>query len=126
MKKNDIILVVVVLLLGIISYGAMNWFGKDEGNVLKVVIKHKGSVLKEYDFNNKTKETFTLNTDGELNVVQIENGTVVISEANCNDLICVKTGEISKPGEIIVCLPHKFTVEIVSNENLSQLDDIAE
>lgn len=126
MKKNDIILIIVVLLLGVISYGAMNLLKKDDGSAQKVVIKYRGSVIKEYPFTETTKETYTLDDGGELNVVQIENGAVQISDANCSDLICVKTGKITKPGEIIVCLPHKFTVEIVSSENLSELDDIAE
>ena len=126
MKKNDIILIIVVLLLGVISYGAMNLLKKDDGSAQKVVIKYRGSVIKEYPFTETTKENYTLEGGGELNVVQMENGAVQSSDANFSDLICVKTGKITKPGEIIVCLPHKFTVEIVSSENLSELDDIAE
>ena len=126
MKKNDMILILVVLIIGLISYAAVNIIKHEDGSKLKVVIKHRGAIVKEYDFNDKTKETYVLDSDGELNIVQIENGLVSISEANCHDLICVKTGSISKPGEIIVCLPHKFTVEIVSNEALSELDDIVE
>lgn len=126
MKKNDMILILVVLIVGVISYGIVTLINQDNGNDLKVIIKHRGVVVKEYAFNNKIHETYVLDSDGEINVVQIENGEVSITEANCRDLICVKTGSISKPGEIIVCLPHKFTVEIVSNEKLNELDDIVE
>ncbi|GAU77352.1 NusG domain II-containing protein [Fusibacter sp. 3D3] len=126
MKKNDVILIVIVLLLGVVSYGIINFMKKDVGDDLRVIIKHRGVVVKEYPFDDLTRETYVLDVEGEINVVQIEKGLVSLSEANCQDLICVKTGSISKPGEIIVCLPHKFTVEIVSNENLSEIDDIVE
>ncbi|MBF4694786.1 NusG domain II-containing protein [Fusibacter ferrireducens] len=126
MKKNDMILILVVLIVGIISYGIVNAIKHNDESNLKVIIKHKGVVVKEYAFTHETQKTYVLDSEDEVNVVQIKNGEVSVTEANCHDLICVKTGAISKPGEIIVCLPHKFTVEIVSNEMLNELDDIVE
>ena len=35
-----------------------------------------------------------------------------VAEANCGDHTCVRTGKISREGEVIVCLPHRLTVEI--------------
>ncbi|MFR4337598.1 MAG: NusG domain II-containing protein [Lachnospira pectinoschiza] len=36
-----------------------------------------------------------------------------MTDADCPDKLCVKTGMISKTGETIVCLPHRVVVEII-------------
>ena len=33
-------------------------------------------------------------------------------EANCGDHTCVRTGEIFRDGETIVCLPHKLVIAV--------------
>ena len=48
----------------------------------------------------------------EWNVLQISHGTASVSEANCGDFTCVRTGEISREGETIVCLPHHLIIRI--------------
>ncbi len=35
-----------------------------------------------------------------------------MEESSCPDKTCIKQGRIDRPGEIIVCLPNKVTVEI--------------
>lgn len=45
-------------------------------------------------------------------VLEIKDGKARITESNCPDKICVKTGYISKAGENIICLPHKVVVEM--------------
>lgn len=48
----------------------------------------------------------------DYNVLEIKNGEAAIIEANCGNLQCVRTGPISRVGQLIVCLPHRLTVEI--------------
>ena len=47
------------------------------------------------------------------NILVIEGGEVWLSEADCPNLLCVKTGRIRYAGQSIVCLPHKVAVRIV-------------
>ena len=63
-----------------------------------------------------TNGTFTVRTDLGTNVIEIKDGKVYVSEADCPDKLCVKQGPISKAGETIVCLPHKLVVRITSND----------
>ena len=35
-----------------------------------------------------------------------------VAEANCGDHTCIRTGQISREGEAIVCLPHRLVVRI--------------
>ncbi len=60
------------------------------------------------------------------NIMTITNSGVYIKEANCPDQICVNWGSIIKPGQTIVCLPHKVVISISGDqEGEPILDDIA-
>jgi hypothetical protein len=57
------------------------------------------------------------------------SGQVRIEESSCPDKVCVKTGWISRPGQAIVCLPHRIVVRIegggkISHDSESNLDAI--
>ena len=34
-------------------------------------------------------------------------------DANCPDRLCVSWGKINKPGETILCLPHRIIIRII-------------
>lgn len=46
------------------------------------------------------------------NLVRVENGKIMVAEADCPDGICVYTGAINQPGELIACLPHGLIIYI--------------
>lgn len=46
--------------------------------------------------------------------VEINMEQIRVSNSTCPEQICVRRGYISKPGETIVCLPHKVIIEIES------------
>lgn len=52
--------------------------------------------------------------DGEIdyNLVRVEGGKIMVAEADCPDKICVYTGAIDQPGELIACLPHGLLIYI--------------
>jgi hypothetical protein len=126
MKKNDFIIIGIVLLLGIVGYLVMGFIQNQSSGDTWVIIRHDGNVIEEIPFDSETEETFIYNDGDETNTVVISNGVVTVTEANCRDQICVKTQSISKNGEIIVCLPHQLTVEIYSESGEVELDSIAE
>ncbi len=51
--------------------------------------------------------------DSSYNIVQIENGTVWVSDADCTNHDCMKQGRIFKVGQTIICLPHQMVIRIV-------------
>lgn len=55
----------------------------------------------------------------DYNVVRVEGGKIMVVEADCADKICVYTGAISQPGELIACLPHGLLIYI---EEAGELD----
>ena len=50
-----------------------------------------------------------------LNIVSIKDKKVYMEYSNCRNQICVHTGEITQPGDTIVCLPNYVIVEIIGN-----------
>ena len=52
----------------------------------------------------------TVGNEVAYNVLEIANGQAAVREANCGDHTCVRTGAVSREGEVIVCLPHRLTV----------------
>lgn len=60
--------------------------------------------------------------DGQYNVVEVSADGVVMSDANCHDQICVRSGKILAPGETIICLPHKVIIEITAEDNADNVD----
>ena len=47
-----------------------------------------------------------------------------MKEANCRDLLCTHMPSIKKVGETIVCLPHRLILEIVSEKEESDEEEI--
>ena len=54
----------------------------------------------------------TVRAGGGFNVVRVGEGRAAVVSADCPDQTCVKNGEISRPGEGSVCLPHKLVVRV--------------
>ncbi|MDF2942033.1 MAG: putative rane protein [Herbinix sp.] len=119
-KKNDIILVGVVILLGLAVIIFMN-VTKTEGS--KVVVTIDGNVYNTFDLNEDT--TFTINADnGEWNSFEIKDGHVDMVDASCPDKICVNHKDIHYNHETIVCLPNKVVLEVIDGEE-NEVDMIA-
>ena len=67
----------------------------------------------------------TVNTENGVNHVVINNGEAWVSDADCNEQICVSHRAISKTGEQIVCLPHRVVLEIINGED-TDIDSISQ
>lgn len=59
--------------------------------------------------------TLTVTTSLGHNVVVVEKGTAHMAEADCPHQNCVHQQPIDRPGQQIICLPHKVWVEVVGN-----------
>ncbi|MBQ3161491.1 MAG: NusG domain II-containing protein [Oscillospiraceae bacterium] len=54
-------------------------------------------------------------------VFTVADGAISVTESSCGDHTCIRTGAISRSGEVIVCVPNKAAVTIESKEQ-SDLD----
>ncbi len=103
MKKGDIAIICSVAVAFVLSIVLLISFSK-QGS--RVVVKQDNKIVYNESINiNKTIDTGT-------NTVIIKDGIVYMNDATCKNQVCVNTGEISKKGENIICLPNKVIVEI--------------
>ena len=112
-RQNTVILIAVLLGVFLVLYllQRMQTRLPSEETSLKVVIQINGERVHTMDLNHS--ETYTAKTaDGHYNVVVVEDGSVRVTEADCRNQICVKTGQIRYPGEVIACMPHKLILYI--------------
>lgn len=119
LNKADIVLIVLLFLLSLVP---LLKFGQPEP-ACYAEIRQDGQVVQRVQLTGHTGITeFPVNfaQDGQLrhNHIRVENEKIAVDEADCPDKICVHTGAISKPGEIIACLPHKLIIEIKSEQPL--------
>lgn len=105
----DIAIFLVFIFLGVYSIFNMPAIIGAAGTPSKVKVK-KGGQEAFYDL--KKEFTANLGKGNEICVLEIKDGKARITNSNCPDKICVKTGYISKAGENIICLPHRIVVEI--------------
>lgn len=118
MKKNDYVLIAVILLAAGIIFGGYQFLHRQDGAVVTVSV------------DGKITGTYSLNEDKEIrindtNTLVIKDGEADMTKADCPDQICVKQKSISKNGETIVCLPNKVVITVISDSS-SELDVIAE
>jgi len=124
-KKWDIIIIVVLIGLSFIPeliFGVM--MGKNyNGTYAEVTLDgkpYKKILLSEH----RGEDKIDVQTPYGYNIIEINDGSIGIIDADCRDKICIKSGFISKPGQISVCLPHKLMVEIKSNDDNKNIDVI--
>ncbi len=103
LKKGDIFIIGTVGIIFVLSIIFLVLFAI-QGN--SVVIKQNNKIV--YDKSIDINDTIDIGT----NTIVIKDGIVYMKDANCKNQVCVNTGEISKKGESIVCLPNKVIVEI--------------
>lgn len=72
-----------------------------------------GVLIRTVDLNHTT-ETLTIpfKDEDQENVLEISDGGIQMTSANCPDQLCVHQGKIRTGGTPIVCLPHRLVVQI--------------
>ena len=136
-RKADIILFIVLVIIGLAASVALSLSHGDAGAGSKVIIDSGGDLYATYPLSED--RTVVVPAPGEnaggaagsvlsdpsslsadeaaeiydsYNIVVISGGTVSVSEASCKNQVCVKHAAITKTGESIVCLPNRLSVRI--------------
>jgi hypothetical protein len=117
MKKNDIILIAVLLMAALLTVAGMRiWQMNNTKAAAKVVVTIDGQVYGTYPLSEDRTERIDL-PDGSYNILTISGGYADVTEASCPDQICVKHNHIKYSKESIVCLPNKVVVMVEGGED---------
>lgn len=121
-KKNDIILIGVILVLALAAYVGMNFFQGANTQNAEAVVMIDGEEYGRFPLDTDIVKKIEL-PDGSYNVLEIKDGKADVTEASCPDGICVSHRAVNKQNQSITCLPNKLVVEIRNGE-ASDLDAV--
>ena len=125
-SRRSVLLIVSLLALSLLAWAATSAYGAGIGAgagaggtgagsettvYLAQVSDGNGNVYQlplEYDTRLEVKTALGIN------IVVVNNGEVFVEEADCPGEDCLRQGGISRPGQTIVCLPHRLVVQIVA------------
>ena len=121
MKKNDIILIVSLLIISAALYMIISTIHHDG---TYVVVRINGQDTASYPLDKDMTIRLPHDDGGsDYNVLQIRDHSASIIEADCPDKICVRHRSISKNDESIICLPHKLSIHISGSDNRISSDN---
>lgn len=112
-KKLDFIIIAVLMLLSFLPEIILSAkVGKGYENTY-AQITVSGDVYKTIPLSNhKGEEILEIKTKYGTNIIKIIDQKIGIIEADCSDKVCMNPEYINKPGQSLVCLPHKVMIEI--------------
>ncbi len=107
----DVALVGLILFfsIGAILYTKLG-LNAQLSKVPEAYVYQEGKLVKSLRLD-KDQEIIILN--GEM-LIEIKEGRIRVRESDCPRKICVNTGWIKTPGQVIACVPNKVLVEIKS------------
>ena len=109
LRKNDIYLIIFVVILGIAA-GLYIYLNKKPGG--KAVLKYGNNQSMDIDLS-KDRE-INLESNGIEIHLDIKDGAIAFIQSECPDHICERFGYIKNIGESAICLPAQASVTIIS------------
>ena len=107
-KKADVLLVISLLVVGAVLFGALYIFSPRGA---EVVVTVNGNEHTRLSLSQDTE--YKLILDGEhTHTVVISDGSVSVNYAVCPDQICVHHAPVDRSGETVVCLPYRVAITV--------------
>lgn len=88
---------------------------KDEA-AMYVEILRDNEVLYTLDLSEASDRTFRIESESGWNDVTIRDGKIFVSDADCPDKTCVKSGVLRHEHLPVVCLPHKLVIRFCEGD----------
>lgn len=113
MKKHKYLILIMIIVL-IFSAGVVFSFLVFHAPKKDMVrIKSGDRVLYTLNLSRESNREFDIEYNGSKNTVEIKDGKIRVSHAECPDKTCVKTGWLDSAAMPIVCLPNRLVIEFV-------------
>jgi hypothetical protein len=115
--NNYITAAILSLLLISLVVAYMVQHQPEEG-FMQVEIYKNGKLYRRIPLLDKTIEEVRIaDSESHYNIVEIKGGRVRVKEADCPNQFCVKTGWLSRPGQIAFCAPNRLKIVISGRSN---------
>lgn len=114
-KPGDILLGISLIVIG---YLVFFWFKPFSGSQSEALIQIDNNLKYELDL--EKNQIFNLKEFDPAVVIEVHNQAIRIVRNDCDKKICLKMGFISKPGQVIVCVPKKILIYIPTDNDQHQ------
>lgn len=122
MKKWDFVVILLLLLLSFTPYILKPSYG-DNMDGIYAEISMDGEIVDKISLNDLSyTDTLEFKSKFGQNKIIIEHGTIQVIESNCSDHVCEHGLPGAHPGDVIVCLPNRFLIEIKGNITRDDVD----
>lgn len=126
-KRWDIIITLLLVLLSFLPMAIFSYYQSEKttNSGYVAVITVDNEEVRRIPLTGNTKnEIFDIHiTKDDFNTIEVREDRIRIKGATCYDQVCVQFGFISKPGQTIVCLPHRLVIEVKSIDGNVNPDD---
>lgn len=110
--RNDVIFLLAIILLAGALFLCQRLGGNGQSTCVE--IRQDGTLIGTYELTEA--QTIPVRCEDGYNLIQITEGQVSVTDADCPDQLCRKQRSISRDGESIICLPHKLVIRILSEQ----------
>ena len=108
--RNDILLVLSLLLVAIIAFLWVYAANSKSGNIAKVYVRDE--IVYTIDLSDKKEKDYPVHgINGDL-VVHTKDGKIAVIKSNCPHQDCVHMGYINQPGTPIICAYNAVSIVI--------------
>ncbi len=108
MKRNDILLILGLVLVGVVAFFVTHRGEQAAG----VEVYADGSLV----WQRSLSDTDTFEVNGV--TIEVADGSARVVSSDCRDQTCVHMGAIQRAGESIVCLPNRVSVVLTGEDAL--------
>lgn len=109
LRYGDFIVIVMIIIVAVLF---VVLFYENNTNEKIAIISQNDIVLDRIELD-KISERYVITYSGKYpGIIEVNNGKIRFSHADCPDQVCVNTGWIDKPGQIAVCLPAGVIIKI--------------
>ena len=117
MPKGVKIVLVITVILFAAAVVAMFVFNRQADRKIVEIVQN-GEVIYTLDLASEKDRSFNIDSpDGGYNTVTISGGTICISDADCPDHTCIKTGVLRSETIPVVCLPHRLVIRFAEEDS---------
>lgn len=111
-RKGDLLVIAVIIVAAL----AFALIGRQETAKPIAEISVDGVTVQTVDLSSVTERT-EITPNDEYNILIVaENGTIRFEHSDCEDKLCIASGELKRSGDIAVCLPAKTVISVIGSE----------
>lgn len=122
LTKADRWLVAVLLAASLAGVGLHMSLLSSAGAQAAEVYK-EGKLIQTIKLRPGYREELRLGGAERYNLIVAADGRIAVTEADCPDQVCVRSGWVSLAPQQIVCLPYRVVIKVVSDK-APDIDDI--